>query len=148
MATITFDKDRLVEFLKEELSIDDTKSKISGLGKIDWNPFDDDDDEYVTVWAEMRHNWDLVWDALLAIVGTLETVVVAGVSLSSPQKKSAAVSLLDDLLKLPFFLEPFDGIALGMLVDAAVLFMNKIDWGMDVQVVKIPADAGIYKEIG
>jgi hypothetical protein len=144
---ITFDKDRLVQFLKDELEFESRKSAITGIGKIDWNPFDDDGDEYTTVWSEMSHNWDLIWDALIAVVGVLETIVVEGVSLSAPQKKDAAVSLLDDLLKLPFYLEPFDGIALGMLVDAAVRFMNKVNWGVDVPVLaSIPSD--VYKEIG
>ena len=144
---ITFDKDRLVDFLKTELEFDERKKAIGGIGQIDWNPFDDDGDEYTNVWSEMKHNWELVWDALIAVVGVLETIVVEGVSLSAPQKKKAAVSLLDDLLKLPFYLEPFDGIALGMLVDSAVGFMNKVNWGVDVpQIAAVPSN--VYKEIG
>lgn len=147
MMEIQFDKDRLVEFLKQELDIEGKKSAITGLSKIDWNPFNEDGDEHVGVWAEMKNNWSLVWDAILAIVGTLEKIVVEGTTLTAPQKKDAAVSLLDDCLKLPFFLEPFDGIALGMLIDAGVSYMNKVDWGIETpEIAALPSD--VYKEIG
>lgn len=151
MAIIRIDASKLIEFLKDELDFDEKKAAITGLTKIDWNPFDDDGDEHVGVWNEMKNNWSLFWDAILAIISTLEAIVVGGVSLSAPQKKSVAVDLIDDLLKLPFFLEPFDDIIIGLLVDAAVSQMNKIDWGLPsgevLQIVDVPFDTGVWREM-
>lgn len=150
MAEVKIEKDELVSFLIDYLDIEGVKGKLSGLKQIDWNPFDDDGDEYDTVFAEIRHNWDLIWDALTALVQTAERIVVGGVTLTNVQKHEAVVSALDKALVLPWYMEPFDGVALGMLVASAVKFMNKVDWGVEGTLVPLvvgPSADG-FKEIG
>ena len=44
--------------------------------------------------------------------------------LSGKEKRDAVVKKLDDMIKLPSFLEPFDGPIIGFFVDLAVAKLN------------------------
>jgi hypothetical protein len=55
-------------------------------------------------------------------------------SIQSGAKLEAAVQILDDMIKLPWYLEYFDGIAIKMVINTAVDFLDKTlgeDWGVD-----------------
>ena len=43
---------------------------------------------------------------------------------SGKDKKDAVVGWLDDCIKLPFYLEPLDGVVIGIAIDAIVTFLN------------------------
>ena len=130
MAKIEVEPKELLDALSSYLGTEDVRVNVAALRKFDWWPFDDDGDEYETVWEEVNHNWILVRDAMLSIVVLLEKVVVGGIALSNQQKHKMAVAMLDRMIKLPFFLEPFDNIVLDMLVKFCVDFWKKINWGV------------------
>jgi len=46
--------------------------------------------------------------------------------LTGPEKKEVLVKALDELIKLPAYLEPFDGPAIGWMIDYVVLGINKL----------------------
>ena len=68
----------------------------------------------------------------LGLALVLEGIVVveaAAVDLSElgitgSEKKEALVKLLDDVVDVPFWAEPFDGMIIGMAIDAAVGYYN------------------------
>jgi len=117
-------KDELVKYLVKSMKTSELSKAMKGLKEIDWNPFDDDGDEYDSAWKEIVHNKDLVFDAAVALSVTAERLVVEGMSLSAPQKHKAVVSALDKAIALPFFMEPFDGKVIDLIVTGAVKFMN------------------------
>lgn len=152
MAEITFNKDEIVQFLVDRLEIGEIRESIRGLKGIDWNPFDDDGDEYVTVWEELRHNWDLISDVAEQLVRSVEFLVVDGQSLSSEQKHDAVVAALDKAIRVPWYVEPFDGLLIGLLVNVIVRQFNKINWGVGdgetVALIEVETTAEGFKEIG
>jgi hypothetical protein len=154
MADINIDKNEIVEFMVDYLQLEEFKESVGKLKDIDWNPFDDDGDEFVGVWAEIQHNYDLIWDVAVNLVGVAERIVVGGLSLENEQKHNVVVSALDRALKSPWYLEPFDGVALGMLVTAAVKFLKMVDWGVGeaaaLELVEMGGDKPEpkFKEIG
>jgi len=123
---VEFKKDELVKYLIKQLAIDGLKKATKNLKDIDWNPFDDDDDEYDTPWKEMVHNKDLVVEAAMALVNTAERIVIEGNKLTSSQKHDAVVSALDKAIKLPWYAEAFDGKIISLLVTSVVKTMNAL----------------------
>lgn len=130
MPKIDVDVNEVVEFLMEYAEVDALKEEIGRLRGIDWNPFNEDEDEYVGVWAELQHNYELIHNVAVRLITTVEKLVVGGLSLSNQQKHKAVVSALDRAVRAPFYLEPFDGPLFDMLVAAAVSLMNRVNWGM------------------
>ena len=169
--SISFDRDALNRVSAAVYAAIDGKAvvdKIHALKGIDWNPFNEDGDQYVGPWEEIKHNFKLVGDAAMEIVLCLERANIAGESLTDPQKHAVAVQVLDDIIRLPWYLEPFDGIALDMVVTTAVMALKGLGWtrngisGADkvdmteaVMGVDLPnvvaartKVAGMYREIG
>lgn len=128
--------DEIVDYLTDSLGVEALKEKMGGLSGIDWNPFDEDGDEYESVWSEMQNNFSLVWQAADALVFTAERIVVGGVSLTAPEKHKSVVEALDRAIRLPWFAEPFDGPLLDMIVVGAVNRWNSIDWFDGIKVLK------------
>lgn len=144
MPKIVFDKDALTRVsaaIYEAIDGPEFIEKVRALKKnIDWNPFNEDGDEFVGPWAEIRQNFKLVGDVALAAVHCAERIVVEGRELSAPQKHAACVQALDDILRLPWYLEPLDGPVLDMVVSTAVAGLNGIAWlrgGTDAKADKI-----------
>lgn len=132
MPSIGFDKDaltRVAAAIYEAVDGPEFIEKMRSLKKnIDWNPFDEDGDEFVGPWAEIRQNFRLVGEVAMAVVHCAESLVIEGKSLSAPQKHAACVQALDDIIRLPWYLEPLDGPVLDMVVSTAVTAMNSIGW--------------------
>jgi hypothetical protein len=130
--SIGFDKDALKQVaaaIYAEVQGREIVEKLAELRtKFDWNPFDDDGDEFVGAWAEIRQNFRLIGDVAMAVVHVAERVQIAGVELNEPQKHAAAVQVLDDIVRLPWYAEPFDGPVMDMVVSTAVAAMNSIGW--------------------
>lgn len=135
---IEIKKDELVKYLVKSLKTPELTKAMNGLKEIDWNPFDDDGDEYDTAWKEIVHNKDLVFDAAVALAHTAERLVIEGKSLSAPQKHDAVVSALDKAIALPFFMEPFDGKVIDLIVTGAVKFMNLLRKSKPAPEVEVP----------
>ena len=169
--SISFDRDALNRVSAAVYAAIDGKAvvdKIHALKGIDWNPFNEDGDQYVGPWEEIKHNFKLVGDTAMEIVLCLERATIAGETLTDPQKHAVAVQVLDDIIRLPWYLEPFDGIALDMVVTTAVMALKGLGWtrngisGADkvnmteaVMGVDLPnvvaartKVAGMYREIG
>lgn len=130
MPKIKIQKDEIVEFLVDYLDLENVEDRIGELRGIDWNPFDDDGDEYEGAWEEMVHNWELVSQAARSLVSVAERIVIGGISLSNQQKHEAVVGALDRAVNAPWYLEAFDGPAISMIVSMAVGWMNAVNWGI------------------
>jgi len=146
MSRVSVDYREILSQLWNYLELDEVKQSIVRLKGIDLNPFDEDGDEYVGVFAEMHHNWELIWDVALKLVAAVERVVVGGASLDNPEKHKIVVDLLDDLIRVPWFLEPFDHIVIDMIVKSAVKFLKAVNWGIELPPT-VPAKIA-FKEIG
>lgn len=146
MPEFSFDYKRLLELIWQELQLDEVKASVTKLRGIDWNPFNDDGDEYVGVFAEIDHNWDLIFDVAVKAAAVAERAVVSGVSLSNPQKHKAVVEVLDGLIRAPWYVEPFDSIILDGIIHGAVKFLQAVNWGVELP-PSIPAKVE-FNEIG
>lgn len=132
MPSISFDKDALIKVAAAIYQTVDGPALVEQLRtlkkRIDWNPFDDDGDEFEGPWSEIRQNFKIVGEVALKVVHCAEMLVVEGQQLSAPQKHAACVAALDDILRLPWYLEPLDGPAIDLVVSTAVAAMNSIGW--------------------
>jgi hypothetical protein len=127
-----FDHKQLARLIWDQLKLDEVKASIVALRGIDWNPFDEDGDEYVGIFAEINHNFSLIFDVAQQAAAVAQRIVVDGSSLSDPQKHKVVVQVLDDLIRLPFYAEPFDGPVLDVLIKSAVKFVRSVNWGIDL----------------
>jgi len=127
-----FNKDQIVDYIERKLDDSGLLAAITAAKALDWNPFDDDGDEYVGAWAEMRHNADLILGVARGAILLAEQIVIDGRSLTNPQKRDAVVAVLDDCIRLPWYAEPFDGIAIGLLVDSGVAAFNALGWVQEI----------------
>jgi hypothetical protein len=132
MSTANIDHRELARLIWEQLRLSELRDSIVALRGIDWNPFDDDGDEYVGIFSEINHNFSLVFDVAQQAAAVAQRIVVDGASLSDPQKHKVVVQVLDDLIRLPFYAEPFDGPVLDVLVKSAVRLLRSVDWGIDL----------------
>jgi len=85
-------------------------------------------------------------DVAIAAISTAEYIVAEIMSMESgggDQKRKAVVKFLDDVFNVPFWLEPFDGILIGIGVDMTVTaintFLNK-QWGKSPMALKVRSD--------
>ncbi len=146
MSAFAVDYKQLVSLIWDQLQLDDAKAAVVGLKGIDWNPFDEDGDEYDGVFAEIDHNFDLIWDVATKAAAAMQRVVIDGASLSNAEKHKAVVEILDNLIRGPWYIEPFDGIILDGIVKGAVKFLRAINWG-----IELPPDVPAvikFREIG
>lgn len=123
---IKIKKEKLVKYLVDSLDLSDIKNATSGLKEFDFNPFDDDGDEYETAWDEIVHNKDLLVEFCMALVRTADRLIVEGQKLTSAQKHDAVVSALDDAIALPWYAEPFDSKLISLLVTSLVKTLNAV----------------------
>lgn len=140
------DYKELARLVWVQLQLDEVKASVVALKGIDWNPFDEDADEYVGVFGEINHNFSLIFDVAQKAAAVVQRIVVDGASLTDPQKHRVVVQVLDDLIRLPFYAEPFDGPVIDVLVKSAVKMLRAIQWGIDLPPA-IPAKIE-FKEIG
>ncbi len=132
MSAVTIDHKELARLVWAQLDLDEVKAAVVALKGIDWNPFDEDADEYVGVFGEINHNFGLVFDVAAQAAAVVQRIVVDGASLSDPQKHRVVVQILDDLIRLPFYAEPFDGPVLDVLVKSAVKMLRAVNWGIEL----------------
>ena len=74
--------------------------------------------------------WNNLIPTIKSVAAVAEQTVVNSQKLTGPEKRNAVVKIIDDLLKLPFYLEAFDGIVIGWIVDAIISAWNDFahDW--------------------
>jgi len=132
MSAVSIDHKELARLVWNQLELEKVKAAVQALRGIDWNPFDEDADEYVGVFGEINHNFGLVFDVAAQAAAVVQRIVVDGASLSDPQKHRVVVQILDDLIRLPFYAEPFDGPVLDVLVKSAVKMLRAVNWGIEL----------------
>lgn len=120
--------DRIVAALEQELQTEQLARSFNQLRGLDWNPFDEDEDEFIGPFAEMNHNLELIWDFALDVVHLAERARLGARKLTSPEKHKVVVEILDDAVRLPWYAEMFDGPAFDVLVKVAVGYLNAVGW--------------------
>jgi len=83
------------------------------------------------------HNAIQVLYFLDKVIALVEAVDLALGNFSSDDKRQAGADILDDLIKLPWYLEPFDNHVAKILIDLGVTRLNKMnpDWVSDLKQV-------------
>lgn len=109
------------------------KADIKALKGFDWHLVDKDHDEYQGFFEEWGHNFDLVLAIINDLVYGVQQIVIGGLALSDAGKHKAVCNAIDKVIRLPFFLEPFDDIMIDMLVKQAVKYWKAINWGTEVK---------------
>jgi hypothetical protein len=132
MSAANIDHRELARLIWEQLRLSELRDSVVALKGIDWNPFDEDEDEYVGIFSEINHNFSLIFDVAQKAAAVAQRIVVDGASLSDPQKHRVVVQVLDDLIRLPFYAEPFDGPVIDVLVKSAVKMLRAVNWGIDL----------------
>jgi hypothetical protein len=132
MSAATFDHKQLALLVWDQLNLSELRDSVVALKGIDWNPFDDDEDEYAGIFSEINHNFSLIFDVAQKAAAVTQRIVVDGAVLSDPQKHKVVVQVLDDLIRLPFYAEPFDGPVIDVLVKSAVKMLRAVNWGIDL----------------
>lgn len=87
---------------------------------------------------------DLVMNVVLAVEVVANDAIDDIEGLKSSDKLEAAVALLDDAIKLPFFLEILDAHAFRLVISIGVDFLNRKygnEWNLDV--VRNAMDEGV-----
>jgi len=75
-----------------------------------------------------------ITDLILAIEIAVDNISDDVEGIKSGEKLDAAVSILDDIIELPWYMEIFDEAAFKMLISSIVTMMNKWfgnDWNLD-----------------
>jgi len=143
--SIKIEPKEVADFLFEYLDLADLRDKYTGLKEFDWNPFDEDDDDYETPWEEIKHNWDILWEVIIAFAATVERITVGGYELTNREKHKVVKEALDRAINLPWYLEPFDGIVLDMLIKSAAEFIHNVSFDdEDYEQIELTE----WKEIG
>lgn len=111
MANVTIDKELLLQKLKEYLNVPELIEKIKA--------------------CQGLHIFELpgaLLEVIIMVIKTVEQIVSditeAG-SGTGQAKKDAVVDFLDDVIRVPFWLEPFDGKIIGLVVDTIVSVANR-----------------------
>ena len=76
------------------------------------------------------------------ITGEIGTVV------ASKDKRNAVVNAIDEMINLPWFLEMFDGLAIGIIVDGVCTALNTVfgnDWNVEEVKKQIAKNKDILK---
>lgn len=121
--------DQVVEWLLTYINYPKLKQDIKALKGFDWSLVDNDDDEFHGFFEEWGHNLDLVLTVIKDLVYAVQQVVIGGLALSDAGKHKAVCEALDRIIRLPFFLEPFDGPFIDLLVKQAVKAWKSVNWG-------------------
>lgn len=105
MPFVKINEDKLWEGLNGLLDIDEFKEKIKLIQKDGFGPED----------------IPVAGDIFKMAIETVENICIeAGVFGFGKEKKKAVVKFLDDIIRLPFYLEWLDGPAIGAIVDLLV----------------------------
>ena len=116
-------QDKLV-ILVEDYKV--TKEKMDEISE--WNSL-----------AEVRANTIEIKEFIQRLVILMEAISTdvtgeIGAVVMSKDKRNAVVNAIDDMIKLPWFLEMFDGPAIGIVVDGICTALNTVfgnDWNVE-----------------
>ena len=113
--------------LKEILQTDEFAEKLERLKDCEFNPFQPPEapgsPEGFDKWREAQ---ELANDILSDVITVVERVVTdTGEVAQGKEKLDAVVNFVDDIIALPFYLEPFDKPLIRMLISQLVGLLNK-----------------------
>lgn len=102
---------------------------------------------------ELRSNVVEIKEFIQRVVIIMEAVSTditteMGAVVTSKDKRNAVVKAIDEMIKLPWFLELFDAPAIGIIVDGTCMALNTIfgnNWNVDEVKAKIVSNNDILK---
>lgn len=98
--------------------------------------------DYQRLFGEFpKITWKTLIPTIKLVAAVAEQTVVNSQKLTGSEKRNAVVKVIDDLLKLPFYLEALDGFLIGLLVDMAISAWNDFshDWLAKLGILKGPS---------
>lgn len=130
-------QDKLV-ILVEDYKV--TKEKMDEISE--WNSL-----------TEIRANTIEIKEFIQRLVILMEAISTdisgeIGTVVASKDKRNAVVNAIDDMIKLPWFLEMFDGPAIGIVVDGVCTALNTVfgnDWNVEEVKKQIAKNKDILK---
>jgi len=90
--------------------------------------------------AGLLTNIDKIGNFVIDTIILVELAAKEVEGLKSKEKLETAVSIIDDAIKLPWYLEFFDGPILKLIVSLGVDYMNKVEgknWNLDKYMAKL-----------
>jgi len=129
MPDIKVDKDAILEALKRELNLAGVDQKITRLQVLlktgSFNPFARTTDGTVQGWHNLKEANQLLGEILdYAITAAEKTCADAGAVALGKEKLDAVVKFLDECIKLPFYLELFDGPMIRFAITQIINLLN------------------------
>lgn len=128
----TVDVAMLKEKAFEYFDVETIKTKFTEVKDVDWNPFEIKDGKPVGFTNTFISLKGAPFEVLKALGWAVEKAAVDLKAIKAGgEKKKALVALIDDMVKLPFWAEPFDGMAISWLIDVAIDGLNRAfgnDW--------------------
>jgi hypothetical protein len=109
------------------LDIDAIKAKMGVVGDASFNPFKlDANGKPIGFEETVIKAPGMVVEIAKAVCIVIEKIATdAKGVITGGEKKDALVNFLDDCIRLPFFLEPFDGPVIGFIIDKVIDWLNK-----------------------
>jgi hypothetical protein len=106
--------------------VDKLRTIAGQAGNLEWNPFKlNADGKPIGFDDSVVKAPGMAVDLIKALGIVVEKVCAdAGAVAAGGEKKKALVELLDEIIKLPFFLEPFDGPIISWLIDKVIDWLN------------------------
>ena len=127
------DPNELKQAVFSYLDIDAIKAKMGIVGDASFNPFKlDANGKPIGFEDTIIKAPGMVVEIARAVCMVIEKIALdtKGV-VTGGEKKDALVDFLDDCIRLPFFLEPFDGPVIGFIIDKFIEWLNHTfgqDW--------------------
>ncbi len=123
----TIDVAALKEKAFEYFDVETIKNSFGGIKEVDWNPFEIKDGKPVGFSNTFISIKGAPFAALQAFGWAVEKAAVDLKAVrAGGEKKKALVSLIDDLIKLPFWAEPFDAMAISWVIDVIIDGLNRL----------------------
>lgn len=127
---------KIYDDLNKLFEIDAVKERIARLKQLNLNPFSLKTDGTPEGWDDTREAIGIIHDLALAGVRVAETSAaeLKGVA-TGEDKLNAVAKYVDELIKLNFVMEMFDGPAIKFALSMIVNNLNKVlgkDWAIHV----------------
>ena len=122
----TINSSQIKQQIYSYFDVDKLRTIAGQAGNLEWNPFKlNADGKPIGFDDSVVKAPGMAVDLIKALGIVVEKVCAdAGAVASGGEKKKALVELLDEIIKLPFFLEPFDGMIIGWLIDKLIEWLN------------------------
>ena len=103
----------IIEKIKELLANEETGAQIADVLKID-------------SFKDFLHGFAVIWEILQKVAAVVEYIWSEVGEIDKKDRIAYAAAALDDMIKFPFWLEPFDKRLFMVGISAAVQSLNKL----------------------